>query len=93
MNTKNNLKNENDINKICDYFLMNKKIQNLKNNLEENKKNEMERIFQKYLKKDNSKRYINEKERILSALIGKDNVQSELRRQKIKEKLFYESKN
>ena len=93
LNTKNNLKNENDINKICDYFLMNKKIQNLKNNLEENKKNEMERIFQKYLKKDNSKRYINEKERILSALIGKDNVQSELRRQKIKEKLFYESKN
>ena len=93
LNTKNNLKNEHDINKICDYFLMNKKIQNLKNNLEENKKNEMERIFQKYLKKDNSKRYINEKERILSALIGKDNVQSELRRQKIKEKLFYESKN
>ena len=72
---------------------MNKKIQNIKNNLEENKKNEMERIFQKYLKKDNSKRYINEKGRILSALIGKDNVQSELRRQKIKEKLFYESKN
>ena len=50
----------------------------------------MERIFKKYLKRDNSQRYINEKEKILFALIGKDNVQSELRRQKIKEKLFYD---
>lgn len=77
-----------NINKVNDYFSTYKKIKNLMDSLEENKKNEMERIFKKYLKKEKSQKFINEKEQILSALIGEDNVQQELRRQKLEENLL-----
>ena len=61
--------------------------------MEENKKNEMTRIYNKYLKKEYSQKYILEKEKVLSALIGEDNVQSEIRRQIIRTKLFFKSNN
>ena len=51
----------------------------------------MERVFQKYLKKEYSQKYILEKEKVLSALIGEDNVQPELRRQIKRTKLYFES--
>ena len=75
-------------NKINEYFSKYKTIKSLKDNFEENKKNEMERIFKKYLKKYNSQKFIIEKEKVLSALIGEDNAQQELRRQKRQENLL-----
>ena len=75
-------------NKINEYFSKYKTMKSLKDNFEENKKNEMERIFKKYLKKYNSQKFIIEKEKVLSALIGEDNVQQELRRQKRQENLL-----
>ena len=80
-----------NINKIVEYFLLNKKIKKIKNNLDEKQKNEMQRIFKKYLKKEYSGKLITEKEKVLSALIGEDNVQPELRKQIRKTKLFFES--
>ena len=88
LKTKTNLINENNIDKINDYFSINRKIKKIRDNLEENKKIEMKRIFRKYLKRDNSQKTINEKEKILSALIGKENAQSELRRKKDKKNYF-----
>ena len=75
-------------NKINEYFSKYKTIKSLKDNFEENKKNEMERIFKKYLKKHNSQKFTIEKEKVLSALIGEDNAQQELRRQKRQENLL-----
>jgi len=51
----------------------------------------MKRIFEKYLDREYSKKFIFEKQKVLSALIGEDNVQPELRKQIKKTKLFFES--
>ena len=88
-NNINVLEKNND--KITDYFKLNKKIKNTKNNIEENQKKEMKRIFKKYLEREYSQNLISEKEQVLSALIGEDNVQPELRKQIRKTKLFFES--
>ena len=89
LKTKTSLINENNIDKINDYFSLNRKIKKMRDDLEENKKIEMKRIFRKYLKRDNSQKTFNEKEKILSALIGKDNAESELRRRKKDKKNYF----
>ena len=71
--------------------LLDKKIKKINNKLVENKKNELQRIFEKYLDREYSQKFIFEKEKVLSALIGEDNVQPELRKQIRKTKLFYEN--
>ena len=59
--------------------------------MEDNKKEEMERIFKKYLKREYSQQIMSEKQKVLSALIGEDNVQSELAKQIKKTKLYFDS--
>lgn len=76
---------------IADYFKLDGKIKKIKNELEENKKKEMKRIFKKYLQKEYSQKFISEKEKVLSALIGEDNVQPEIKKQIRKTKLYFES--
>ena len=93
LKTKENIINEKNIKKIVQYFKLDKKLKKINDELEENKKNEMTRIYNKYLKKEYSQKYILEKEKVLSALIGEDNVQSEIRRQIIRTKLFFKSNN
>ena len=51
--------------------------------MKENKKIEIKRIFDKYLKMEDTQKNNLEKEKVLAALIGEDNVQTELRKQKI----------
>ena len=91
LKTRKNVINEKNINQVIDYFKLDKKIKKISNKLEENKKNEMRRIFEKYLDREYSKKFIFEKQKVLSALIGEDNVQPELRKQIKKTKLFFES--
>jgi hypothetical protein len=78
-------------NKISQYFELDKKIKKINYRLKENKKIEMNRIFDKYLKLGSSKKDNSEKEKVLAALIGEDNVRSELTKQKNKAKLYLES--
>ena len=91
LKTRENLINDKNINKVIDFFELDKKIKKINNKLVENKKNELQRIFEKYLDREYSQKFIFEKEKVLSALIGEDNVQPELRKQIRKTKLFYEN--
>lgn len=70
-------------NKVSQYFELDKKIKKINNRLKENKKIEIKRIFDKYLKMEDTQKNNLEKEKVLAALIGEDNVQTELRKQKI----------
>ena len=80
-------------NKIWQYFELDKKIKKINIRLQENKKIEMQRIFDKYLKKESSHKNNSEKEKVVSSLIGEDNVQSELRKQKDNNMLAHDVKN
>ena len=82
---------EKNIHQVVEYFKLDNKIKKIKNELEDNKKEEMERIFKKYLKREYSQQIMSEKQKVLSALIGEDNVQSELAKQIKKTKLYFDS--
>ena len=82
---------EKNIHQVVEYFKLDNKIKKIKNELEDNKKEEMERIFKKYLKREYSQQIMSEKQKVLSALIGEDNVQSELTTQIKKTKLYFDS--
>ena len=70
--------------------LLNEK-ENIKKIFYDMKKNEMNRIFNEYLKNDYFKRYKVEKTVVLSALIGEDNIMPELNKQARKAKNYFDS--
>ena len=70
--------------------LLNEK-ENIKKIFHDMKKNEMNRIFNEYLKNDYFKRYKVEKTVVLSALIGEDNIMPELNKQARKAKNYFDS--
>ena len=63
---------EKNIHQVVEYFKLDNKIKKIKNKLEDTKKEEMERIFKKYLKREYSQQIMSEKQKVLSALIGED---------------------
>ena len=72
---------------------MNEKIIIIKKLMNEIKKKEMRKIFEKYIKKGYNKQIIKEKIILLSALIGEDNVAQEINRQNREQKLYLKSIN
>ena len=72
---------------------MNEKIIIIKKLMNEIKKKEMTKIFEKYIKKGYNKQIIKEKIILLSALIGEDNVTQEINRQNREQKLYLKSIN
>ena len=93
LNARKSKINENNYGKIEQYFLMNEKIIIIKKLMNEIKKKEMRKIFEKYIKKGYNKQIIKEKIILLSALIGEDNVPQEINRQNREQKLYLKSIN
>ena len=93
LNARKSKINENNYGKIEQYFIMNEKIIIIKKLMNEIKKKEMRKIFEKYIKKGYNKQIIKEKIILLSALIGEDNVPQEINRQNREQKLYLKSIN
>ena len=93
LNARKSKINENNYGKIEQYFIMNEKIIIIKKLMNEIKKKEMRKIFEKYIKKGYNKQIIKEKIILLSALIGEDNVPQEINIQNREQKLYLKSIN
>jgi hypothetical protein len=89
-NTKNKITNE-QMKKLIEYKNKLKEKENLKNYYENLKKNEMNRIFDEYLKNNYYQRFKVEKNVVLSALIGEDNILPELNKQAREAKMYFDS--
>ena len=76
---------------VQDYQKYSKKQKNLKKKQDEMKKNEMDRIFNEYLRNNYYQRYKVEKNVVLSALIGEDNINNELNKQIKRAKKFFDN--
>jgi len=77
--------------KLIEYQNKIKEKENLKNFYENLKKNEMNRIFDEYLKNNYYQRFKVEKNVVLSALIGEDNILPELNKQAREAKMYFDS--
>ena len=84
-------KRNNNIGDLIEQFQkLIKKQKELKKKLEEMKKNEMDRIFNEYLRNNYYQKYKVEKNVVLSALIGEDNINGELNKQVKRAKKYFE---
>ena len=77
--------------KLIEYQNKIKEKESLKNFYENLKKNEMNRIFDEYLKNNYYQRFKVEKNVVLSALIGEDNILPELNKQAREAKMYFDS--
>ena len=89
-NTKKKITDE-QMKKLIEYQNKIKEKENLKNFYENLKKNEMNRIFDEYLKNNYYQRFKVEKNVVLSALIGEDNILPELNKQAREAKIYFDS--
>ena len=84
------IRNSNISNLIEQFQKLSKKQKSLKKKLDEMKKNEMDRIFNEYLRNNYYQKYKVEKNVVLSALIGEDNINGELNKQIKRAKKYFE---
>ena len=90
-NSISKLKNKDAVELIEEYKNLNKKLKEMKKMQEKNKKNEMDRIFNEYLRNNYYQRYNVEKNVVLSALIGEDNINNELNKQIKRAKKYFDN--
>ena len=90
-NSISKLKNKDTVELIEEYKNLNKKLKEMKKMQEKNKKNEMDRIFNEYLRNNYYQRYNVEKNVVLSALIGEDNINNELNKQIKRAKKYFDN--
>ena len=75
---------------INNYFVICRKLRELKLEKEKLKAEEMDRIFREFQKNNYGQKYCVDKNTVISALIGEDNLNAELLRQSKKEKRYLE---
>ena len=90
MNKNRNLINFEKNKEINNYYVICKKLRELKLEKEKLKTEEMDRIFREFQKNNYAQKYFIDKNTVISALIGEDNLDAELIRQSKREKQFLE---
>ena len=79
-----------DIEKVKNYFSLQKKLTKLREEKDTLKTNEMDRIFKEFQRNNYEQRYNVDKTKVISALIGEDNINNEIFKQERREKLYFD---